>query len=106
MDQTGRDKLESKGWQVGTATDFLNLTPEDLLIIEVKLALARWLEERQQEGGSGVIAPKKSIPTQPEYSNSKQSTSIDQLIRDMIAIGASPQEIGQLIASIDIAIVA
>ena len=100
MDQQSKTKLETKGWQVGTAADFLNLTAEDLLIIEIKLALSRRLEERQQ----GTMANKKAEalhPTQPI--SDEPLTSIDQLIRDMIATGASPQEIGQLIASVDMA---
>lgn len=100
MDQTKKEKLESQGWQVGTTTEFLNLTSEDLLIIEIKLALARRLEERQKE--SALSATNK----QPTLTTSEQPASIDQLIRDIVAAGASPQEIGQLIASIDIAAVA
>lgn len=55
MDQQSKAKLEAKGWQVGTATDFLSLTTEDSLIIEIKLALTRRLEERQQDDTSGAI---------------------------------------------------
>jgi len=108
VDQQSKTKLEAKGWQVGTATDFLNLTAEDLLIIEIKLTLSRRLEERQQETASAPFQ-RESVPEQANaLSSSRQPTdepltSIDQLIRDMIATGVSPQEIGQLIASIDMA---
>jgi len=98
MDQAKKEKLESQGWQVGTAAEFLNLTSEDLLIIEIKLALARRLEERQKENALSAIDSRQQTSEHP--------VSIDQLIRDIIATGASPQEIGQLISSIDVAAVA
>ena len=99
MDQQSKANLEASGWQVGTPTDFLNLTAEDVLIIEIKLALSQRLEERQKTDQEKASPQRQSThtslnqPTEP-------SGSIDQLIRDIIATGASPQEIGQLIASI------
>lgn len=105
MDQQSKTKLEAKGWQVGTAADFLSLTAEDLLIIEIKLALSRRLEERQQETASQPVQTTEeanALPS-PQQTNNEPLTSIDQLIRDMIATGASPQEIGQLIASVEMA---
>lgn len=107
MDQQSKAKLEAKGWQVGTAADFLELTSEDLLVIEIKLALARRLEERQQRSLDPTeVSPTPTHPNQSKRSDSdhESHTSIDQLIRDMIATGASPQEIGQLIANIDVAV--
>ncbi|MEO1396195.1 MAG: transcriptional regulator [Cyanobacteria bacterium J06634_5] len=105
MDQQSKTKLEAKGWQVGTAADFLNLTAEDLLIIEIKLALSRRLEERQQKTASMPV-PGESTPEEANTQLTADAplTSIDQLIREMIATGASPQEIGQLIAGIERAV--
>lgn len=102
MDQRKREQLEASGWQVGTATDFLNLTDEDLLLIKIKLALTRRLEERQQRS----LKQETSIHTlghstqATKTENPEAFTSIDQLIRNMIASGASPQEIGYLIAGV------
>ncbi len=45
MNQQVKKKLEAKGWQIGSATDFLGLTAKDLLIIRTKL-LAGWVERR------------------------------------------------------------
>ena len=101
MEQQSRAKLEAKGWQVGTATDFLDLTAADLLVIEIKLALSRRLAERKQY--SSASQETAATPPSPNL-QAESSTSIDRLIHDMIATGASPQEIGQLIASIDIAV--
>ncbi len=32
------ERLEAKGWKVGTVEEFLELTPEEAALIEIKLA--------------------------------------------------------------------
>jgi hypothetical protein len=39
MNKAKRKKLEKKGWKVGTAEDFLRLSPEESRDIELKLAV-------------------------------------------------------------------
>ncbi len=42
MDSTKRQKLEAAGWKVGSATEFLQLSPEEEAIIETRLALRKY----------------------------------------------------------------
>ena len=60
--------MDSKGWKIGTFSDFLELTPEEIILIEIKLALP--------------------------------SVSLELLIPSLLATGATPQDIGQIIASV------
>ena len=39
METSKRRRLETEGWQVGAVQEFLELTPEEVTLIEVKLAL-------------------------------------------------------------------
>lgn len=39
MDEAKRKRLEEKGWKVGTGSVFLELTPEETALFEIKLAL-------------------------------------------------------------------
>ncbi len=48
MDQQTLAKLEDKGWKVGTVSDFLELSPQEATLVEIKLALSRSLKERRQ----------------------------------------------------------
>ncbi|MGM3307509.1 hypothetical protein ACSQ6I_16330 [Anabaena sp. WFMT] len=48
MDQAKRERLESKGWRVGTVSDFLELTPEETVFVEIKLALSQNLKQRRR----------------------------------------------------------
>ena len=61
--------MDSKGWKIGTVSDFLELTPEEIILIEIKLALP--------------------------------SVSLELLIRLLLATGATPQDIGQIIAGMN-----
>ena len=44
MDEKNRNKLESAGWRLGSASDFLGLSPEEAACVELKLALGSELE--------------------------------------------------------------
>ncbi|MEH1837297.1 MAG: helix-turn-helix transcriptional regulator [Nostoc sp.] len=101
MDKAKRERLEAKGWKVGTVSEFLELTPQETTLIEIKLALSRNLKERRQKLMTQVELAEKINSSQPRVAkaeNGDASVSIELLIRAMLATGATPQEIGQVIA--------
>jgi predicted XRE-type DNA-binding protein len=103
MDEAKRKRLEEKGWKVGTVADFLELTPEETALIEIKLALARNLKERRQKSMTQIELAEKLHSSQPRIAkaeNADASVSIELLIRAILATGATPQEIGQVIAQV------
>ncbi|HLO85073.1 MAG TPA: transcriptional regulator [Nostocaceae cyanobacterium] len=95
MDEEKRKRLEAKGWKVGTVAEFLDLTPEESALVEIKLALRRNLKERQQK-----LTTQSELANSVNAKNEDDSISIDLLIRAILATGATPQDIGQVIASI------
>ncbi|MDP5015987.1 MAG: hypothetical protein NWQ43_01530 [Dolichospermum sp.] len=40
MDKSKREYLEAKGWKVGTVAEFMELTPEEAALVEIKLAFS------------------------------------------------------------------
>ncbi len=103
MDQLKKERLEAKGWKVDTVAEFLELTPEENALIEIKLALSRSLKERRQKVMTQAEFAKKIHSSQPRIAkaeNGDASVSIELLIRAMLATGATPQEIGQVIAKV------
>ncbi|NJM73913.1 MAG: helix-turn-helix transcriptional regulator [Scytonema sp. RU_4_4] len=103
MDQAKRERLESKGWKIGTVSDFLELTPEETIFVEIKLALSRSLKERRQQLMTQAELASKMNSSQPRIAkaeNGDASVSIELLIRAMLATGATPQDIGQVIANV------
>lgn len=62
MKKAKRERSEESGWKVGTAAEFLELTPEESALIEIKLALSRELRERRQKRtDAGATGRKDSI---------------------------------------------
>jgi predicted XRE-type DNA-binding protein len=103
MDDSKRKRLEAKGWKVGSVSEFLDLTPEDTALIEIKLALSRYLKERRQNTMTQARLAEKLHSSQPRVAkaeNGDASVSIELLIRAMLATGVTPREIGQVIAQV------
>ncbi|NJM68517.1 MAG: helix-turn-helix transcriptional regulator [Acaryochloris sp. RU_4_1] len=103
MDQNSRQELEDKGWKIGSVAEFLELSPEETMLVEIKLALSRSLKERRQALMTQAKLADKIHSSQPRVAkaeNGDESVSIELLIRAILATGASPQEIGQVIASV------
>ena len=103
MEQKKQSRLEADGWQVVTVSDFLNLSPEETILVEIKLALRRRLEERSQQSKlpSTVSDALHNDYSDPEVIKDDESlSSLEKLIHAMLAMGASTKEIGQLIADV------
>jgi predicted transcriptional regulator len=103
MDEAKRERLEQKGWKVGNVSEFLELTKEETALIEIKLILSHNLKERRQKLMTQTELAEKIQSSQPRIAkaeNGDASVSIELLIRAMLATGATPQEIGQVIAQV------
>lgn len=103
MDEAKRKRLEQKGWKVGNVSEFLELTKEETTLIEIKLVLSHNLKERRQKLMTQTELAEKIQSSQPRIAkaeNGDASVSIELLIRAMLATGATPQEIGQVIAQV------
>ena len=51
MDAKKRKRLEAAGWHLGSAAEFLKLTPEEAALVEMRVALSRSLKERRLASG-------------------------------------------------------
>jgi len=47
MKDSKRKRLEAAGWAVGSADEFLGLSPVESLLVDLRLALGRALKERR-----------------------------------------------------------
>lgn len=104
MDAVKRARLEAHGWKVGTVAEFLDLTPEAAALIEMKLALSDSLcTRREQQISQAELAAKlDASPHQVATAETGDtSISLEWPIRTMLAVGATPKEIGTVIASVE-----
>lgn len=103
MKQTKRKKLEAKGWKVGTAADFLELTPEEETFIEMKMSLSQSLKEMRKRKRMSQVAFAKLIKSSQsrvaKMETGSPSVSIDLLIKSLLALGASQKDLAKAISS-------
>ena len=103
MRQSKRKALEAKGWQFGSADDFLGLSEEELVLIDLKIALGSALKQRRQKkrltqkAAAEAIASSQSRVAKMEAGD--PSVSIDLLVKSMITLGASRKDVAKAIAS-------
>ena len=99
MDKQKRARLERGGWRLGTAADFLALSPEEAAFVETKLALSQSLRERRtaQHLSQAALAKRlRSSQSRVAKMEAADATvSIDLLLRALYALGATPRDIAR-----------
>ena len=103
MEKRKRARLEAQGWKIGDAKEFLNLSDEELEYIEIKLALSqsvrrlRRVKGLTQEQMAQLISSSQSRVAKMEAGD--PSVSVDLLVKALIALGASREELAEVIGS-------
>ena len=104
MKQAKQKKLQAKGWKIGHASEFLELTPEEVTLIEMKLSLSRSLKERRTKQGYSQVALAKILESSQsrvaKMETGDSSVSIDLLIKSLLALGATQKDVAKSIASV------
>ena len=68
MDQAKKERLQKKGWVVGDVDEFLELSPAEMAIVEMKVALAKALiAKRKKLGETQVSAAVLAQTSQSRY---------------------------------------
>jgi len=103
MDEKKRQMLEQKGWKIGSVQEFLELTPEEASFIELKLALGDSLREYRQTRlmTQADLARflKSSQSRVAKMEGGDPTVSLDLLVRSLLALGATRQNLAQIIAT-------
>lgn len=103
MNKHKREKLEAQGWKIGGASEFLQLSPQEELYIELRLALSRNVRLKRKEKSltqhelAEQLGSSQSRVAKLEANDS--SVSLDLLIRSLFTLGTSLEELSQIIAS-------
>lgn len=102
MDKKKIRELEAKGFKVGDVTDFLELTEEDVRLIELRLALSRKAKEvRRRKHLTQVEVANRIQSSQSRVAKIEagdRSVSIDLLVRALFKLGVSKEELAEAIA--------
>ena len=101
MKRAKQKKLAGRGWRVGSAAEFLGLTPEEAAFVEIKLALSDALRaQRQTAKLSQTQAARKLGSSQSRVGKMEAgdpSVSLDLLIRSLLALGATKKTVARTI---------
>lgn len=103
MNSAKKARLEAKGWRVGDARGFLNLSKEEAAFVEMKLALAECLRTSRirrnlsQTKVAALLGSSQSRVAKMESGD--PSVSFDLLLRAVLAIGETPKEIVKVLAA-------
>ena len=95
-------KLREHGWKTGDASDFLGLSKEEAAYVELKVALARYLQKKRQtrhltqEELARIIRSSQSRVAKMESSD--PTVSIDLMVRSLLALGTSRNELCRAMA--------
>ena len=103
MRREPREDLEARGFKETTVGEWLELTPEQIEMIELRVALATKLR-RMREGRKMTQADlaRRIGTSQPRVSKMESgdpAVTVDLLIRSLLALGASRRVIGRAIAA-------
>jgi DNA-binding transcriptional regulator YiaG len=103
MKASKRNKLESTGWKVGSASEFLGLTEEEESLVAIKLALAHHIKSRRQKlkMTQSVLAARlgSSQSRVAKMETADGSVSMELLMRSLLSLGASRKDIGAIIGT-------
>jgi ribosome-binding protein aMBF1 (putative translation factor) len=97
MRSTEQRRLAAKGWRVGTAEEFLRLSPEESAYIEIKLKLAEKLRKqrlkRRMSQSQLARLVKSSQSRVAKMEAADPTVSLDLLVRSLLVAGLNRREI-------------
>jgi ribosome-binding protein aMBF1 (putative translation factor) len=101
MKHAKRARLEQKGWRIGSAEEFLDLSPAETALIETKLALSRSLRDRRAAKGLSQAALAKRLSSSQsrvaKMEAGDATVSIDLLLRALYNLGARPRDVASIL---------
>ena len=102
MKQGKRERLESRGWKIGSAAEFLGLSDEEATYIEMKLALSEKLKEQRQRKRMTQAELAKLVRSSQsrvaKMESGDPTVSMDLLVKSLLALGVSKKELGRSIS--------
>jgi DNA-binding XRE family transcriptional regulator len=101
MDAKKSKRLQAQGWRVGTAAEFLSLSPEESALVETKLALGMALKAQRlrkhltQEALALQLRSSQSRIAKMESGD--PSVSLDLLFKSLFHLGVTQQRVARVL---------
>lgn len=102
MEAKKRARLKKAGWTVGTVQEFLDLDDAEMAMIEVRVQLAQALKDRRRKLKVSQITFAERIGSSQsrvaKMEAGDPSVSLDLLMKALLVSGATPKQLGRVIA--------
>jgi DNA-binding XRE family transcriptional regulator len=103
MREAKQRRLAAKGWKTGDAKDFLGLSEQEEVYIDLRLRLAEGLKSRRIQRRLTQIELAKAVQSSQsriaKMESGDPTVSLDLLIKSLLALGASARELARIIAA-------
>jgi predicted XRE-type DNA-binding protein len=97
MDMQKRKALEAAGFRFGDAADFLELTEEERMLVELRVKLAQAIRRRRElsDLSQKQVAAriKSSQPRVAKIEAAAPDVSLDQMFRGLFAVGGKVEDL-------------
>ena len=102
MLKSKKERLEAKGWRLGSAQEFLGLSDEEAAYVELRLRLAESLRVRRQKRKLSQTDLAKMLRSSQsrvaKMEAGDPSVSLDLLIRSLLTLGASRRDLSRIMS--------
>ena len=97
MDTRTRKAIEAAGFRFGDAADFLDLTEEERMLVELRVKLAQAIRRRREESDLSqkqvAARIKSSQPRVAKIEAAAADVSLDQMFRGLFAVGGTVEDL-------------
>ena len=104
MNKKTRKKLEKGGWKVGDVQEFLNLSEEEMKLIEIRIVLGKFLKEQREKNGYTQMQLAREIGSSQsrvaKMENGNSNVTIDSLLKSLLHLKIPINEICNTFARI------
>lgn len=99
-------RLKAAGWKVGDTKDFLQLSDEEAMLVEIKLSLINAVRQsREKHGMSQIDLAQKMGSSQSRVAKIEAgdpSVTLDLIVRALISTGASRRDVQRALVAKDL----
>lgn len=103
MEKAKKKKLETAGWKVGSARDFLGMDDTEAALVAIRVSLAENIRARRTTAELTQAALAKLAGTTQarvaKAENANPEISLDLCMRLLLALGASSKKIAKALAA-------
>ena len=101
MDKKRKQQREEKGFRVGSAADFLELTPEEEAYIDIRLDISNMVQSQRGKRGWTQDQLARAIGSSQsriaKLEGGDPGISMDLMIKALLRLGTSKKQIGKLL---------